>query len=184
MLNKNLFAQTMTMLFELYEKQQTKPLMDIYYSVLCEMKDAEFQHGVMDLIKTRVYPTMPKPAEIYQYKPQEKIIAIEDEATRKAKELISWCESANSVIYDNATKSGRTFEDELKGTKFVSLSDGDIAILNQVKPYTDHKQLIINIRAYRTSQEALNAFKRAVEYSSSYAGAIENATVRKMIKGK
>lgn len=65
MLSQNLFAQTMTMLFELYEKPQTKPLMDIYYQTLKDMSDNMFKASVDNILKNRVYPTMPKPAEIY-----------------------------------------------------------------------------------------------------------------------
>ena len=98
-----------------------------------------------------------------QFKPQTSI----DEITLRAKQLIRWCENANSIVFDNSTKSGRTFEDELKGTKFTNLNDSDLAILNAVRPYCDHKQVTSKIRAYQTSEEAINAFKTAIKFTSN-----------------
>jgi len=89
----------------------------------------------------------------------------------------------NNAIFENAKMSGRTFEDELQGTKFLGLRDKDEAILNQVKPYCEYKQLISNINTYATSLEQLKAFKQAIEYTHSYSGAIECSRVSKMIKG-
>ena len=113
-----------------------------------------------------------------QFKPQQKT----DLTEIKAKELIEFVHSMNHTIFENAKMSGRTFEDELKGTKFLGLRDKDKAILNQVKPYCEYKQLISNISRYSTSLEQLNAFKNAIEYSNSYSGAIECNKVKKLLK--
>jgi len=99
----------------------------------------------------------------------------------KAKELIEMCHGINKKVFDDAKMSGRTFDDQMAGTVFKGISDSDMAILNQVKPYTDHKQLFGNINLYATSLEQLRAFKNAVEYSQSYSGAIENSRVKKLI---
>lgn len=117
-----------------------------------------------------------------QFKPQAKDSSLE----LKAKELIQWCESANSTVFDNATKSGRTFEDELKGTSFarLAMNDDEFRILNQVKPYCNYKQLIANIRSYQTSEEALKAFVRALIFTPTDAIQIANVTNKLLIKGR
>jgi len=102
----------------------------------------------------------------------------------KAKELIGLVESINTKIGKEAIQMGQGFEYLVSIVKLPGVSESDMAILNQVKPYSDHKQLIINIRLYTTSVEQLKAFIRAIEYSNSYVGAIENSQVRKMIKGR
>ena len=114
-----------------------------------------------------------------QFKPQQI-----DNTEIKAKELINIVESINTKIGNDAQRMGTDFVELVMGVKLPGLSDSDMAILNQVKPYTDHKQLIINIRAYPTSLECLNAFKRAIEYSGSYTGAIESYRVKKLIGSK
>ena len=113
-----------------------------------------------------------------QFKP-----SIQDNSMElKAKELILWCETANSTIFDNAKKSGRTFEDELKGTKFISLSDSDMSVLNQVKPYMSHKELINNIRVYQTSKDTLSAFMDALKYKAPDSQMITNPIQNLRIK--
>jgi len=106
-----------------------------------------------------------------------------DHTEEKAKELIALVHSINNQVFEDAKNCGAPFVDLLKIVKFPNVNEDDIAILNQVKPYTDYKQLVAKISCYRTSLEQLTAFKNAIEYSNSYSGAIENATVKKMIKG-
>lgn len=68
MLNKTLFSQMMTMLCEVYAKEQSKQLMETYYFILKEMCDEDFRYSVQLMLKNRVYPTFPKPAEIFKEK--------------------------------------------------------------------------------------------------------------------
>ena len=150
-------------------KEKTESLnesqyLDFYQAV---MKDESFGNGIKSVIKV---------AE--QFKPQTK----DNSLQLKAKELIQWCESANSTVFDNATKSGRTFDDELKGTKFTSISDNDLYVLNQVKPYSYHKNLIGNIRVYQTSEEAVKAFMDALKYAPLDAIQIANPLNKLQIK--
>ena len=99
----------------------------------------------------------------------------------KAKELISMVESINTKIGEDAKQRGEGFEYLVSVVKLPGVSEDDMAILNQVKPYCDYKKLIIGIRLFATSLEALRAFKDAIEYSNSYSGAIANSRVKKMI---
>jgi len=113
-----------------------------------------------------------------QFKPQEEENLIEYEA----KELIRWCETSNATIFDNAKASGRTFDDELKGTKFPNVSNTDKAIFNAVKTYCDYKQLIGNIRTYQDGNIQLQAFIDALKFTPSDAIQIANVTERLRIK--
>jgi len=114
-----------------------------------------------------------------QFKPQQV-----DLTEIKAKELIGIVESINTKIGNDAERMGEDFVKLVMGVKLRGLGDDDIAILNSVKPHTNHKLLIINIRGYQTSLDCLNAFKRAIEYSNSYCGsdAISH-TVMKSLEG-
>lgn len=147
------------------ETVQEKDFMDFYKATMAENT---YGNGLQAIMKT---------AE--QFKPQQT-----DLTEVKAKELIEMCYGINDKVFEDAKMSGRTFDDQMAGTIFKGISDTDIAILNQVKPYTDHKQLFSNMSCYATGLEQLNAFKRAIEYSQSYTGAIECSRVSKMIKFK
>jgi len=147
------------------EQIQEFQFMDFYKAV---MNADTFGNGIKAIIQT---------AE--QFKPTD---STQSNIELKAKELIQWCENANSQVFDNANKSGRTFDDELRGTKFTSLSDNDLYVLNQVKPYSDHKSLIGNIRGYQTSEEALKAFMSALKYTPMDSVQIANPINKLMIK--
>jgi len=103
-----------------------------------------------------------------QFKPVHK-----DLTEVKAKELILFCETANTQIGEYCIAKGIDFVEHVRNNVRLKLSDEDIAILNQVKSHQDHKQLIIKIRQFPNSLEQLNAFKRAVEYTQTYSGAIK-----------
>lgn len=181
MLNKSLFAQTMTMLFELYEKEQTKPLMDIYYGTLKDMDDADFSNAVTDLLKTRVYPTMPKPAEILERSQAVKIIDNTDPLDEEANRLIDMIRATEENIFNEAGRKGMTFDDLLELAKF-NLPERDNAILNNIAPHYGLKKLIGNINVGWNSLERLNAFKKAIRnYGKNDALAI-NGNTRLRIK--
>ena len=101
---------------------------------------------------------------------------------QEAKELITLCEDINTQIRKDAERMGEDFEKLVYSAKFPTLNTDKIAILNSVRPYTDYKQLIIHIRHYQTARDSLEAFKNAIMYVDNSLTAIENKTVRKMIK--
>jgi len=111
-----------------------------------------------------------------QFKPQQI-----DLSEIKAKELINIVESINTKIGEDATRMGEDFVKLVENVKLPGLSEDDKAILDNVKPYSDHKQLILNIRSYQTSVDALKAFKRAIEYPTSLSAI--GYTVMKSLKG-
>jgi len=76
MLDRQLFAQMFAMLCEVYNRQQTGPLMDGYYLVLKQMGDEEFKSAVASILENRTMQALPKPAEILEYaKPQLEALA-------------------------------------------------------------------------------------------------------------
>lgn len=76
MLDRNLFSQMMMMLCEVYNRQQTKPLMEAYYLVLKQMSDDDFKSSMINLLENRTFQALPKPAEILEYsKPNTEAIA-------------------------------------------------------------------------------------------------------------
>jgi len=179
MLDKTIFVQNMAGLCEVYDKSLTKTLQNIYYAILKDMQDEDFKQAIKRLLQERVFATFPKPAEILSLSNVKKIVTEKvDEVEQKAKELIELVHSMNNQVYADAKRMGTQFEDLLKLVKFPQVNDDDIAILNQVKPHNDLKQLISNIYTYQTGLEQLKAFKNAVNYSGTYAGAIENNKVK------
>jgi len=93
----------------------------------------------------------------------------------------------NAAVFDNATKSGRTFDDELKGTKFISMSEDEEAYYNLVKPYCNYKSLIGNINCYSDSSSQFISFQKAwllhishKEESVALANPIQNLQINRM----
>ena len=82
MLDRELFAQHITGLCEIYNKQPTKSLLELYYFVLQDMENVDFTNSIKNILQNRKYATLPKPAEILEYtRPntqQLAIIAIDD----------------------------------------------------------------------------------------------------------
>lgn len=77
MLDKKVFAQYITGLCEIYNKQPTKSLLQLYYFVLHQMHEEEFKSSIVELLKTRKFATLPKPAEILEYsRPDLETLAI------------------------------------------------------------------------------------------------------------
>lgn len=107
---------------------------------------------------------------------------IDNELTLRAKTLINGVEHINAIMWEEAQKRGLIFEDLVKDWSFTNITEDTMAILNQVKPYTDHRQLIINIRRYQTSVEAIKAFKNAIIYKDKNIIALESPIKNLRIK--
>jgi len=140
-------------------------LMDFFKAVMSAESFGNGMKAIIDIAK--------------QFKPKE--IAEVDRLEVEAKKLISLVHTMNATIFDNATKSGRTFIDELNGTKFKGI-DSEIAILNQVKPYSDYKLLVGNISCYLTSLDQLNAFKKALTPKDKNENMIEHEGMKKLVR--
>jgi len=108
---------------------------------------------------------------------------IVDDIEAKAIELIELVYSMYNTVFENAKMSGRTFEDELKGTKFLNIDVEDIAIISTIKQHYGLKSIIANIGIGWNGKEQINAFKSAIKLSGSNGYAIENKKVMNMIGG-
>jgi predicted restriction endonuclease len=187
MLSKETLAKNMALLGEIYERPLSKPLMDSYHALLKEMNDDDFKQAVKRMLQERTFSTFPKPAEILSYSNVDKeLVQIVDETELKAKEMIAKVEIMNTILFDEAKKTGEMFEDYVRKYHFDNVSDESKAILNSVKPYYDLKSLVINIRRYQTSIDAINAFKSAIRQTELNGGAnaLTNEKVKMMIGGR
>lgn len=72
MLNKTIFDESMEMLCEIYQREPSKLLLKVYYLVLQNMSDQEFEKSVKIVLETRKYSTFPLPAEILQAIPPKR----------------------------------------------------------------------------------------------------------------
>ena len=180
MLSKSVFAQVMAMLCEVYDKELTKTLNNTYYFVLQDMEDEDFRQAVKTMLKLRIFATLPKPAEILQYSNIKEVLENKPDRTKeKAKELIALMEATNTNLGEQAKAKGEDFVKLVKYGIKLTLPKEDIAILDMVKPYNNHKDLIIKIRHYQTSADSLNAFVNAIKYFDRIGGteAIENKSL-------
>lgn len=100
----------------------------------------------------------------------------------RAEELIRLAISMNNAVFDNAKASGRTFEDELKGTTFKGIAEEDIAILSNVKRHMGLKNLVSNINIGWNGSEQLQAFKNAIIHKDKSILALENPLKKLRIK--
>ena len=184
MLNEETFAKMMVMLAEVYQTQLTKSLNRTYYFLLQDMQDDDFKQAVQQMMKERTFATFPKPAEILNYSKVEKVIVNEvDEVELEAKRLIAGVHSMNTILFDEAKKSGEIFEDVVNKFEFKNVTERSMAILNSVKPYCDVKKLVVCINHYQTTVDAVNAFKSAIKQHDQHSTQIDGS-VRKMIKGR
>lgn len=146
------------------EQIQEHQFMDFYKAV---MKEDTFGNGLKAIMNT-----------VEKFKP-----VVEDHLEAKANELIDLVHSMNNSVYQKHIESGVRFDDLLDDVKFPSVSEADMAILNNVAPHYDLKTLIAKINHYGTAKDALTAFKRAIEKTSSgEVMAIGNATQNLRIK--
>lgn len=67
MLNEQLFTRSMAMLFEMYDRKPSGAIMEGYWLVLQDMSDQEFTTSIKSILSSRVYASLPKPAEILEY---------------------------------------------------------------------------------------------------------------------
>lgn len=101
MLSKEIFSQYMTGLQNLYDKDISGFLMELYYEALKELTDEQFKAGVNKIIKNRVYSKFPQPGEIIQSsignRENNKICYAEDNLRKAVKNYGAYY----SVIFDD-----------------------------------------------------------------------------------
>ena len=104
-----------------------------------------------------------------------------DDVAERAKFLISKVEAINSQISKDAERMGEDFVGLCRKATVSAMTPETKNILDSVKPYRDHKELIINIHHYQTSKIAQEAFEYAIRYGQS-AVMIESGKVAKMVE--
>ncbi|HET8689380.1 MAG TPA: DUF6475 domain-containing protein [Methanosarcina sp.] len=110
MLNKDLFKSHMGMLFEMYDRQPTRALLDGYYLVLQDMTDDEFKQAIKSILSSRTFASLPKPAEILEaVKPDTESIAV-----------LIWQDIERAMIKGGVYAS-LTFEDNVVNSVVESL---------------------------------------------------------------
>ena len=71
---------------------------------------------------------------------------VTDNVEQEAKELIELCEGLNTQIRKDAERMGEDFKKLVYSATFPTLDTDKIVVLNNVKPYRDFKELILNVR--------------------------------------
>lgn len=87
MLDKTKFSKCMLGLGELYDKQITEFVADMYYEVFKDYDYEQFNKAVMKCIRTHKYNTLPKPADILEFL----------EGSAQDKSLIAWLKAKEAV---------------------------------------------------------------------------------------
>jgi len=112
-----------------------------------------------------------------QFKPQAN-----DTLKEEAENMMSLVRCIRDTIFDNAKTSGRTFDDELKGTSFPSLSEKERFVLSNIKQLPGLKNLISNFNNGWNGVDQLNAFKQAIlSYENKSDQVVIAGSVKKII---
>lgn len=110
MLNEQLFTRSMAMLFEMYDRKPSVAIMEGYWLVLQDMSDQDFTASIKSILSSRVYASLPKPAEILEYSRPD----LESIAT------IAWNDVERAISKAGAYESV-TFEDKVVNSVIDSL---------------------------------------------------------------
>lgn len=87
MIDKNDFGKLMCMLGEVFDKQITELLADIYYKIFKDYDYSQTESAFYKVIRSNKYATLPKPAEMLEYL----------EGTRDDKTLAAWLQVMEAV---------------------------------------------------------------------------------------
>jgi len=80
MLNKEAFVNLIVGLCELYNKQPSEFIYDVYYEAFKDYTEEQVKYAISESLKVRKYSTFPKPADILEFL----------EGTREDKALMAW----------------------------------------------------------------------------------------------
>ena len=87
MLSKIEFSALMATIGEVFDKQITEAVLDIYYDIFKDYSIEQLKNAFNRVIRNHQYNTLPKPADILEYL----------EGTRDDKALIAWLQAKEAV---------------------------------------------------------------------------------------
>lgn len=99
MLNYDLFVKSMAGLCELFERQQTDALLDIYYQALSDLTDDQFRQGIAAIVRGKKFNKLPLPGEILDAVGGNQSAALL--ALDKAERAVEKHGSYSAVIFDD-----------------------------------------------------------------------------------
>jgi len=67
MLDKNKFVELLTGLCEVFNKQPSKTIFNVYYEIFRDYSEERIKKAVIACLKTHKFNTLPKPADILQF---------------------------------------------------------------------------------------------------------------------
>jgi len=100
MLNKMEFSNLIIPMGEIFDKQITEAILDIYYEIFKDYSIEQLRESFNKIIRTHKYNTLPKPADILEYlegSPSDKSLI----AWVKAKEAVSKGGYVASIEFDD-----------------------------------------------------------------------------------
>lgn len=99
MLNRELFIKNMTGLCEIFEREATEALLDIYYSAMSELSDEQFKQGIASVVRGKKFNKLPLPGDIVDACSGGQSVALL--ALNKAEHAIEKHGSYTSVVFDD-----------------------------------------------------------------------------------
>ena len=63
MLNKDTFKEMFLLMSEIYEKKFSDGVIKLYYEIVKDMQDEQFEKSIKEILSNRVFNNFPKPAE-------------------------------------------------------------------------------------------------------------------------
>ena len=87
MLNKDRFVMVMTGLCDMYGKEISEFILDMYYDIFKDYTIEQFENSVKCCIKDRVYNSVPKPADILSHL----------EGTKDDRALVAWLQVMEAI---------------------------------------------------------------------------------------
>jgi hypothetical protein len=87
MLNRSEFIKIITGLADMFNKQISEFMLDIYYEALKDYSVDQVQRAVLSCLKNYKYSTLPKPSDILEYL----------EGTKDDRALVAWIQAKEAV---------------------------------------------------------------------------------------
>jgi len=88
MLKMNEFSGLMMSMGEVFDKQISRAVLEIYYDIFKDYPYEQLKHSFHSVIKTHQYNTLPKPADILEYL----------EGSSEDKSMIAWIKAKEAVV--------------------------------------------------------------------------------------